>query len=350
MRKEKRNRVLILGCGGTIVCLPGPDGALMPAKTVDDIAKVIPSLTERVDVELKQIENRDSSELTPSHWTKFAMAIAEAVSSGKYIGIIGTHGTDTMAYTTTAIGLVLGRSLTIPVIFTGSQRSLFKARTDARFNVENSMEVLLQAAGKRIAEVMIVFNKFVLRGTRAVKISESDFDAFGSPAFPPLAIISALEEIRFNPGVKRVPKNAQWKGEDLDFHFQRGVVVFDLVPGLEPGIVLDVLHGGKCQAIVLRSLGAGNVPSMDEYSLMPCIKEANRLKIPVVVTTKFVGGTTHAGMYGPGKAALDAGAIESGNLTDVAVQVKLMWLLAKGKRSREEIQRALLMPVAGEVG
>ena len=183
-------------------------------------------------------------------------------------------------------------------------------------------------------------------GSGSIKISESDFVAFGSPAFPPLAEISSVG-IRFIRETWLASKKAL-KLNDLDFNFQRGVVVLDLVPGLEQGIVFDIIRGGKCQALILRSLGAGNVPSLDEYSLIPCIAAASDLKIPTIVTTKFVGGTTHAGIYKPGRAALDAGAIESGNLTDVATQVKTMWLLSQGYRANT-IQRALLTPVAGEV-
>ena len=195
---------------------------------------------------------------------------------------------------------------------------------------------------------MIQFNKVVLRATRAVKISEADFVAFDTPAIDPLANISSMG-IRYSREARRVAPNRKTWINDLDYQFQRGVVVIDLVPGLEPGIVLDIIQGGKCQALILRSLGAGNVPSLDEYSLIPCIARATGLKIPCIVTTKFVGGTTHAGIYKPGAEAIRAGAIESGDLTDVAVQVKTMRLLAQGIRTRDRIQKALLTPIAGEV-
>ena len=350
-KKLKKLRVLILGCGGTIAMVPDREGHLVPAKTVKELVQMVPTLAEHAGLELIQLENRDSSELNPSHWTKFAMAIAQAIKSNKYDGIIVTHGTDTMAYSATAVALVLGKIVNIPVIFTGSQLPLAAFGTDARFNLENSLNAIKHAYNKKrkgvVAEVMIVFNKVVLRAARAIKVSEADFIAFDTPALDHLADISATG-VKYGREARKIKVGSIVKSE-LDFHFQRGVVVIDLVPGLEPGIVLDMVRGGKCHALILRSLGAGNVPSLDEYSLIPCIREATKLKIPCIVTTKFVGGTTHAGIYKPGAEALKAGAIESGDLTDVAVQVKTMWLLAQGIRSKDQIQKALLTPVVGEV-
>ncbi len=340
--------VLILGGGGTVAMIPDPQtGTLIPAKTIEDITALVPSLAEHAVLELRQLENLDSTELNQSHWTRFGMEIAKAIETGKYDGIIFTHGTDTMAYTATAVALILGRRVTIPVIFTGSQLPLVSFGTDARFNLENAMRTIIRARQRGVAEVMIVFNKFALRACRSVKVSEADFIAFGSPAFLPLAEISAVD-INFTRDTYRVAQDKPFDMSKLHFQFDRGVVVLDLVPGLEPGIVFHIIESGKCKALILRSLGAGNVPSLQEYSLIPCISQATKLRIPVVVTTKFVGGTTHAGIYGPGRAALDAGAIESGNLTDVATQVKVMWLLAQGFRS-DNIQKALLNPVCGEV-
>ncbi len=329
--------------------VPDPTtGTLEPAKSVNDILKLVPALGDQADVELVQLENLDSSELNQSHWTKFATAIATAVASKKYSGIIVLHGTDTMAYSATAVAFVLGKELWIPVVFTGSQLPLVNFGTDARFNLENSMKVVLQAQEQGVAEVMIVFDKLVLRATRSIKVSEAAFNAFNSPAFEPLATITATG-VKFGSEVRRVRPGNKFNADDLNRHFAKGVVVLDLVPGIEPDTVFGIIRSGNCQALILRSLGAGNVPSRDGLSLIPCIEEATKLKIPVFITTKFVGGTTHAGIYGPGHAALQAGAIESGDLTDVAVQVKVMWLLAQGVRAVKDIRKALLTPIVGEI-
>lgn len=345
-KSTRKPRILILGCGGTIAMVPDHRGVLRTAKTVGELLKMVPTLRLHADIDLRQLSNVDSSDLNPSDWTKFAIEMAKAVEGGKYDGIMVTHGTDTMAYSATAVAFVLGAKLNIPIVFTGSQLALVNFGTDARFNLENALQVLIESIRRRVAEVMIVFNDAVLRASRSIKVSEAAFGAFGSPAFPPLARLSATG-VTFHPEAKKVPK-ASFRTDDCNFHFDPDVVVLDLVPGLKPGILHDIVHSGKCKALVLRSLGAGNVPSRDEYSLIPCIEQATKLKIPVVITTKFVGGTTHAGIYGPGRAALDAGAIESGDLNDVAVHVKVAYLLAQGVRSGT-LQKALLTPLAGEV-
>src|SRR3989338_5354586 len=306
-----KRKIIILGFGGTIAMVPDSSGVLKPAKSVEEIIAIVPSLKEMASVSFQELERRDSTNINPSHWAKLALKIQEIHNQAD--AIIVTHGTDTMAYTAGGVALALGRGLKIPVIFTGSQLPLVAYGTDARFNLENAMKIILQAREQHLAEVMIVFSKYALRASRSIKISESDFVAFGSPAFPPLAEISSVG-IRFIRETWLASKKAL-KLNDLDFNFQRGVVVLDLVPGLEQGIVFDIIRGGKCQALILRSLRAGNVPSLDEYSLIPCIAAASDLKIPTIVTTKFVGGTTHAGIYKPGRAALDAGAIQNGNLT-----------------------------------
>jgi L-asparaginase len=133
-------------------------------------------------------------------------------------------------------------------------------------------------------------------------------------------------------------------------HFQRGILAVDLVPGLEPGILLAVLKSGTCQGLLLKSLGAGNVPTEEEYSLLPVIHAAvEKYKVPVLVSTKFVGGQTHMDIYEPGKRALEAGAIPTGDMTDVAAQVKFMWALAQGCHDSTTLKNVINTNVVGEI-
>jgi L-asparaginase len=212
--------------------------------------------------------------------------------------------------------------------------------------LENSVKAIIQAHNMGIAEVMIVFSDRILRAARAIKTSEARFLAFDSPAFQHMGSITALG-IEFANDARR--KNPAQKLE-IKPHFQRGILAVDLVPGLEPGILLHILRSGRCQGLLLKSLGAGNVPSMDDYSLIPVIKEATEsLNIPVLVSTKFVGGNTHMDIYEPGKQAMAAGAIPTGDMTDVMAQVKFMWALAQGYRRHDELQRVMLSNFVGEV-
>ncbi|MBI4087589.1 MAG: asparaginase [Candidatus Liptonbacteria bacterium] len=341
MRKRK---VIILGFGGTIAMVPDAHGVLKPAKGVDEILAIVPSLKEMADISLRQLENRDSTNINPNHWTNLALAIQEI--HGQVDGIIVTHGTDTMAYTASAISLALGRGLKIPVVFTGSQLPLIAYGTDARFNLENSMKTVLRACEERIAEVMIVFSERVMRASRAIKTSEASFHAFDSPAFPRLARVDAIG-VHFIPEVLKVDEDAPL---NVLPNFEHGIFAIDLLPGLEPEILFGVLRSGKCRGLLFKSLGAGNVPSEEGYSLLPVIREAvGTLKIPVLVSTKFVGGKVHMEMYEPGKLALEAGAIPTGDLTDVMAQVKLMWALAQGYTSMEDLKNIINTNIVGEI-
>lgn len=338
-----RKKVMIIGFGGTIAMIPDTAGVLKPAKSIEEILAVVPSLREMAEVSFCELENRDSTNINPSHWTKLILKIQELQNEAD--AIIVTHGTDTMAYTAGAVSLAFGRGLKIPIAFTGSQLRLLAYRTDARFNLENCMQAVLTAREQNIAETMIVFSECALRANRAIKISEAKFTAFDSPAFPPLARIDAI-------GVHFIPDALKADASPLDIrpHFQRGILAVDLVPGIEPGILTEVIRSGKCQGLLLKSLGAGNVQSEDEYTLLPLIKEAvNVRKIPVLVSTKFVGGQTHMDIYEPGKLALEAGAIPTGDLTDVMAQVKFMWALAQGHRSPQELARVINSSIVGEI-
>ena len=340
-----KKKVVILGFGGTIAMVPNAGGILEPAKSVEEIIQLVPYLGEMADVEFCEMERRDSTNINPSHWQKLVYKILD-LHNGSVDAILVTHGTDTMAYTAGAVALALGPGLKIPIIFTGSQLPLMSVGTDAKFNLENSMKVILQAIEEKIAEVMIVFSDSVLRASRAMKSHEAKFRAFDSPAFPDLGLIDAVG-VHFIPGIRKVDEAI---GLDIKPHFQRGIMAIDLVPGLEPGHIMKFLEAGGCQGLLFKSLGAGNVPDEDEYSLIPVIKAAvNKFKIPVLVSTKFVGGNTHMDIYGPGKAALDAGAIPTRDMTDVMAQVKFMWALAQGIRSHEDLTKIINTNIIGEV-
>jgi L-asparaginase len=337
-----KKRVLIIGFGGTIAMIP-ENGVLRPAKSIDEILAIVPSLGDMADVEVRQVINLDSTNLSPKHWNQLIDVIVEVYE--KYDAIIVTHGTDTMAYTATAISFAFGRGLKKPIIFTGSQLPLVEYGTDARFNLENSMKVAIEAVDKSVAEVMIVFDDVVLRANRTIKVSESKFRAFDSPGFPPIGSITAVG-VTFGPEVLKRDDTIPLV---LNRNFSEGVLAVELYPGLQPELISPALESGRCAALLLKSLGAGNVPSEEPYSLIPLIRHASKeLKIPVLVSTKFVGGNTLMEIYEPGKLALEAGAISTDDLTDVAAQVKCMWALSTWKESNERFNEIIKKNYIGE--
>lgn len=340
-----KKRILILAFGGTIAMVPDYEagGALVPAKSITQMLAMVPSLEEMAELHYEQLLNIDSTNINPSHWTMLAEKIADKAKN--YDGIIVTHGTDTMAYTATAISFALGKNPPIPIVFTGSQLPLVDIGSDARFNLENSMKVVIQAAVLGINETMIVFSSHVFRANRSLKSSEARFDAFESPAFPELAIITAAG-VTFHAHARRRSGDGE---VTLNPRFQSDIYSVDLIPGTNPELHRVVIRSGLCKAIVFRSFGAGNVPSGGRYSLIPIISEAVATGIPVLVSTKFVGGNTRMDIYEPGVLALAAGAISTADMTSVAVEVKLMWALGQGHASIKELKRVMGTDYFGEV-
>jgi L-asparaginase len=339
-------RVALIGFGGTIAMVPNAEGALAPATSAEKLVEHAPGLRQMgAKLEIIQLLNKDSTNIHPKDWTLLIDKIAEL--QGAYDGFIVTHGTDTMPYTATAIALAFAESLPKPIIFTGSQLPIIDPGTDARVNLERSMKILLEALDEGVHETMIVFSDKVLRASRTIKTSEARFDAFDSPAFPHLANITATRTV-FSPLAYRHRRKSSPAGASHK-EFETGVVSLDVWPGLEPQALRTITDSANCTALILKSLGAGNVPSAGKHSLIPVIRETVKSGKPVIIATKFVGGETIPEIYETGREALKAGAGHAGNMTDVAAEVKLMWLMSQGLRTPKAVNQAMLRSYDGEV-
>jgi L-asparaginase/Glu-tRNA(Gln) amidotransferase subunit D len=176
-----------------------------------------------------------------------------------------------------------------------------------------------------LAEVVICFGDYVFRGCRAQKKDERRFDAFESPAIFPLAYIT--EEILLSPWTK---KRGDVKGK-IDFkpEFASGIFQVSLIPGLEPGLLATLIDSSECKGIVLQSFGAGNVPSEHPFSLTEFIQEATKRGKSVLITSQFPANATLHTAYEPGRKAIEAGAIPTGNMTSACATAKFRWVLAQ---------------------
>ncbi|MFA5136416.1 MAG: asparaginase [Patescibacteria group bacterium] len=363
MRDKKQIHIHIIGHGGTIGMeeVLYPDGAKvrMPARGAKDLLKKISkSVKEKTRFTYTDFENVDSSNLNPFHWSKLAQKIAKIQQEKITDAVIVTHGTDTMAYHTSAISLAFGKNLTLPVIFTGSQKPQGQAGSDATLNLEEAIMAAKQAISLRLSRVLLVFNNKVFLGSRVVKVNESRFDAFDSPAFPLLGEFVS-DGITWSPVAEAMAlsdKKIKKKTEIMpDFDFN--VVTIEITPGLNPLFPRAILETGACMGLILKSFGAGNVPDTDysyiaqKTNLIPLIREAtNKYKIPVLVTTQFMNGSTNIDQYGPGKAALSAGALETKDMTHTMAAVKLMWLLGQSdNKTLESVRQGMLENVIDEV-
>jgi L-asparaginase len=336
---------------GQIVLVPPKDSKVFQNACEPTIEK----LKKDIDITFEFITARDSSNMTPNDWEKLIFRIKKAQDVEKYDGVAIAHGTDTLTYTATALALALhGKNpeksgLRIPVCITGSQNPIYESGGDGKFNLENLFRTLDKAIDLGIGDVLINFWNRVLLGCRTLKLSERKFDAMQSPSYPDVGYIDS-SGVHLN---KNLVKNKKDAGEKLDISpkFGRGVISFELAPGIDPNVVLGFITNGGVSAMILKSLGEGNVCSEGQYNLLPVINQASsEYMIPIFITTKFPGGSAIATHYEVGIEAIKAGGIPCYDHTDVAVDVKVRWLIGNGICSTiDDFKNSMAKSFAGEV-
>jgi len=327
--------LLILYCGGTIGMRQDVrTSALQPKLSAEELIEYAPYLTKEFNIRMQTITNLDSTNIQPHHWEEIADAIYREYDN--YDGFVVIHGTDTMAYTASALSYALG-NLGKPVVLTGSQVPPDILGTDAISNLVNAC----LAATMDFAEVAIVFGTDILRGNRSMKISESKRNAFISPVFPELGSIRLQPEITY----QSIPRR---HGGPLDFKnaFKGNVVVLKITPGIHPETISAIVDS-KIDGLILESFGPGNIPNR-ETNLLPPIKKARKKDIPVLISTQCIYGTTRMYLYEVGQSAMDLGVIPTGDMTPEAAYVKLKWALGQTKDGKE-IEKIFAKNIAGEV-
>ena len=309
--------VLILQTGGTImmqsdVLIAGKVDA-DPDKARGYLQNKVPELTNIAHIEVIELFYEDSSSLAPKHWTILADTIYKF--RDQFDGFVVLHGTDTMAYTASALSFALN-GMNKPVIFTGSQVPLTTLRSDARRNLVNSVEI----ATYNIPEVCICFNDKLYRANRATKMSIGDFDAFASPNLRPLAEIGLSIDVADHI----LKQKKQW-----DFHslFNENIFILKLFPGLNPAH-LQYLIDAPIQAILVEGFGAGNFPIKESYSIEHFFRACIENGKIVSMCSQAPFDAIDLGKYESGRLALDIGIISSKEMTIEASATKLMYLLS----------------------
>ncbi|MDD3861282.1 MAG: asparaginase [Candidatus Gracilibacteria bacterium] len=309
-----RPKVCILFAGGTIGMIKNQKtGVLQPATNASEILRHIPELQKYVQLDLKMVVNIDSSNMNPSHWTDIAKAINTLYD--KYEGFVVVQGTDTMAYTASALSFAL-QNLSKPIVLTGSLIPLSEIGADGR----NNLVYACLTATLDIAEVCIVFANRIIRGNRAKKHHESFVDVFHSPNYPYLGelgrptVLFEWRKLRRKRVLKFRP------------NFDPKISVLKLFPGFDPEIIERVVERGA-HGIIIEGFGPGNIPFLDN-SIIPQIEKAVDKNIPVVIANQLEKGVTNLNAYEGGFNAMKAGAISSKDMTTEAIVAKLMWTLA----------------------
>ncbi len=320
-------RVLLLHTGGTLgmAAPPAPPTGgsaprgLAPDRFARALVAQVPELTRLAEIDTRILCNLDSSDVGPEEWSALALEVAAARERAD--GVVIVHGTDTMAYTASALSFAL-EGLDRPVVLTGSQRPLGEVRTDARHNLVDAVDL----ATRDIPEVGICFDGALLRGNRATKGDAWSYAAFASPGCPPLARlgidVEVAPHVRRPPLVPTVPFRCRPE-------FDPRVAIVHVLPGMAPASFEALLDHPRTapRGIVLCAFGVGNVPTRAR-PLAPAVRRAVDGGVTVLVVSQAWAGAVDLTLYENGAALADAGALPGGDLRVEAAAVKLMHALA----------------------
>ena len=342
MRAETPS-VLLIYTGGTIGMIENPETGALENFNFDHLLKHVPEL-KRFNYRISSYQfdpPLDSSDMEPAYWAKLVKIIN--YNYDYFDGFVILHGTDTMAYTASALSFML-ENLSKPVILTGSQLPIGTLRTDGKENLITAIEI---AAAKEngipvVPEVCIFFENDLLRGNRTSKINADNFNAFRSYNYPPLAHAGIY--IKYDTGQVYHPVSRK----PLKPHYllDRNIAVLKLFPGISPQVVESILNIPGLKGVVMETFGSGNAPCYDWFLTM--LKDAVSRGIVIVNVTQCSAGSVEMHRYETGHKLLEAGVISGFDSTTESAVTKLMFLFCHGL-TPEEVKDHMNCSLIGEV-
>lgn len=341
-RTENKTNLLVIYTGGTIGMMKDPDsGALVPFdfEHIYDQMPILKNFDYRIDFHSFD-PLIDSSNMKPSFWIRLARIIEDNYEL--YDGFVVLHGSDTMAYTASALSFML-ENLNKPVVFTGSQLPMGVIRTDGRENFLAAIEI---AAAKEedtvvVPEVSIYFENQLMRGNRTTKFNAERFNAFVSGNYPLLAEVGVHIRYQYNnilkPNFKKLKVHTQ-----LDFN----VTILKLFPGISEVVVKSTLAIPGLKALILETFGSGNAPTDPWF--INCLEKAIQNGLLILNVTQCKSGSVDIGKY---ETSLDLGRIGvvgGYDITTESALAKLMYLIGEGY-PKERLIELLQTSIRGEM-
>ena len=328
---EHKKHILLLTTGGTIASMPGGEG-LEPHRS-DVMERELNQLRTYYEITVRDVMCLDSSNIQPEQWQIIATSIFENRTG--YDGIVVSHGTDTMAYSASAVTFMLP-GIDRPVVFTGSQLPLADILSDGPDNLRTAFA--MAASGK--PGIFLAFDRKIIRGCRAVKVRASGFSAFESVNARYVGKVS-------NQGLvlheSMLPKP---NGEPrLLTSISREVFLLKLTPGLDPAI-FDMLRSMGYRGIVIEAFGLGGIDVLSHalQAIRRCVDQG----ITVVVTTQCLYDSANLQVYQVGNKLLQLGVLQGRDMTSEAAMTKLMWALGQGMDTAR-IRELFHTSLAGEI-
>ena len=336
--------VLLIYTGGTIGMIENPETGALENFNFDHLLRHVPEL-KRFNYRISSYQFDppiDSSDMQPQFWAKLVKIIN--YNYDYFDGFVILHGTDTMAYTASALSFML-ENLSKPVILTGSQLPIGTLRTDGKENLITSIEIAAaknEEGNAMVPEVCIFFENHLMRGNRTTKINAENFNAFRSYNYPPLARVGI--HIKYEPHLIR--KADPTKPLKPHYLFDTNVVILTLFPGIQESIVESLLHVKGLKAVVLKTFGSGNAPQKPWF--IKLLKEATDRGIIIINITQCSSGAVEMERYETGLHLLQAGVISGYDSTLECALAKLMFLLGH-KLSNREIRYRMNTCLVGEL-
>lgn len=335
-----RAKVMIIYTGGTFGMVRDADEVLVPLD-FSLILEHLPTLRNLfLDLTVISFEQPiDSSDINPHHWQQIGGIIFEHYRDQD--GFVILHGTDTMAYTASALSFMFS-NLQKPVVLTGAQLPISDPRSDARENLITSLEIAAAKQNGRsiVPEVCIYFDYELLRGNRTRKVESMSFDAFKSENYPALA--SAGVKINYNHAA--IMKVSAVGELELRTKFDSNLSILKLFPGINEKTIQSIFGTPGIKGVVLETYGSGNAPSNDLF--LSAVIKAVENGLIVLNISQCPGGMVTQGKYQSSKKLEEIGVISGFDMTTESAVTKLMFLL--GEYGVEEVKEMIQSPFAGE--